>query len=883
MPGLPPCRRPPRLPFLASVIFRTLIPLAEREEVLEDLGAEFARRQEVCGRAAAERWLWREALGSLPPLMRRIWWRGMTGFEPRANRLQPGGPMVESWIFDFRYAIRCLKRRPTYAILAVLTLALGAGGTAAIFSVARTLLFEPLPIAHEQQVGVFYFPYSWNESEFIYLRGRFPGFRNVAAYRGDNATLESEGAPLRLVEGMAVSSEFFDVLGAPTMLGRTFKAGDDATGTEPASVLSYSLWQELGADPAIIGRQLRLGGVNRTVLGVMPKDFWYPSPTTRVWNSTPLDPQNRSGRYSLVGRVADGASIAHMDGPLGAIAAALGRQYKYPPQWDKTKSPFITPVREYLVGKVSPSVKAALAAMAIILLMACANVAALMLGQVDARATETAVRSALGANRQRLVQQLVFESLAIGLLAGLAGAMLAYGGFAVLVQSLPLGDLADNAHLDWTVFWASMLAALGAAAVVALVSSIALWRGSSLQATMAPTRTGGVGGRGGRLEGSLVVAQMALAVLLAAGAGLLIRSVANLRAIDPGIDVRNVVAIDATMPTRLTLEERRRAVLEMVRTLQALPGVRSAALTEKLPLRGTGDNFGISIRSKPDAGGTTAFRMVSRDYFTTLGMPIVKGRSFETQDRQGSDRVVIVNEALAAKYFPNEDPIGQVLRTFDESGERIIGVVANAAEANLTDVSVPARYMLYDQLPVAIWNQVTFVLKADAPTKVPAVLENARSMIQRAGSELAVQQSMTMKGVFDLALGATGQIVTLLTLLAGLALLLGAVGVYGVMTHYVTRRSRDYGICIALGQMPAGVVRQVVGRGAALVAVGGTIGMTAAMAATKVLSTLLYGVTATDPVSLASAIAVLLVVGVLAAFVPARRASLTDPAAILRQ
>jgi predicted permease len=878
-----PHRPSPRLPLFAAAIFRTLVPIAEREEVLEDLRAEFARHLEEHGRAAARRWLWREALGSLPPLVRRLWWRGMTGFEARANRMQPGGPMVESWIVDFRYALRRLMRRPAYALLAVLTLALGAGGTAAIFSVTRALLLEPLPIAHEDHVGVFYFPYSWNESEFLYLRGKFPGFRDVAAYRGDNATLERDGAPLQFLEGMAVTAEFFDVLGARAMLGRTFKPGDDAAGAEPTSVLSQSLWQELGADPAIVGRQLRLGGVNRTVVGVMPKNFWYPSPTTRVWNSTPLDPQSRSGRYSLIGRVADGASIAHMDGPLRAIADALGRQYRYSPQWDKTKSPYITPVREYLVGNVSPSVKATLAAMAVILLIACANVAALMLGQVDARATELAVRSALGANRQRLVQQLASESIAIGLLAGITGALLAYAGFAVLVQSLPLGDLADNAHLDWTVFWTSMLAALAAAAIVAFVAGIALWRGSSLQATMATTRTGGVRGRGGRLEASLVVAQMALAVLVAAGAGLLIRSVANLRAIDPGIDTHNVVAIDAAMPARLTLDEQRRAVLDMVRTLQALPGVKSAGVTEKLPLRGSGYNFGIGIRSKPDAGGTTAFRIVSGDYFTTLGMPIAKGRNFEIQDRQGSDRVVVVNEALVAKYFPNENPIGQVLQTFDRSGERIIGVVANAAEANLTDAPVPARYMIYDQLPVAIGNQVTFVLKADAPTSVPAVLETARSTIQRTGSQLAVQKSMTMNGVFDLALGPTAQIVTLLTLLAGLALLLGAVGVYGVMTHYVTRRSRDYGVCIALGQLPSGIVRQVVGRGAALVAVGGTIGITAAIAATKVLSTLLFGVTATDPVSLASAIVVLLAVGILAAFVPARRASLTDPAVILRQ
>lgn len=871
-----------RLPLIVSAVFKTLLPLAEREEVLADLRDEYARRAAADGRAAARRWLCRETLGSLPALARRTWWRGMTGFEPRANRMRPGGPMFESWIMDFRYAVRRLIRRPTYAALAVLTLALGAGGTAAIFSIVRALLLEPLPIAHEDQVGVFWFPYSWNESEFLYLRGNFAGFRNVAAYRPDNATLESEGSPLRLVEGLATSSEFFDVLGTPALLGRTFKAGDDIAGAEPATVLSYTLWQELGSDPGIVGRQLRLGGMSRTVLGVMPKGFWYPSPVIRVWNSTSLNPENRSGRYSLIGRVAEGASVEHMEGPLGAIAAALGTQYRYPAQWDKTKSPSITPVREYLVGDVSPSLEATLAAMTVILLMACGNVAALMLGQVDARATEMAVRSALGADRRRLVQQLVLESLAIGLLAGVGGAALAFSGFAVLLRSLPLGDLADNAHLDWTLLWASMSAALAAAVVIALVSGAALWRGSSLSATMATTRTGGVAGRGGRLEGSLVVAQMALAVLLAAGAGLLIRSVANLRAINPGLDTRAVVAIDATMPTRLVNGDRRRTILDMVRTLQALPGVEAAAATQKLPLRGSGYNFGIGIRSKPDAGGTTAFRMVSRDYFTTLGMRIVEGRNFDISDREGSDRVVIINEALAAKYFPKEDPLGQVLQTFDETGERVIGVVANAAEANLTDAPVPARYMLYDQLPDAISPGVTFVLKADSETNVPALVEGARSTIRRAGSQLAVQKSMTLTGLFDLAIGATGQVVTLLTLLAGLALILGAVGVYGVISHYVTRRSRDYGICIALGQTPSRVVRQVVGSGAALVAAGSAIGIAGALAGTKVLTTLLYGIKATDPVSLVAAVIVLQFVGILAAFVPARRASLTDPAAVLR-
>ena len=791
--------------------------------------------------------------------------------------------MFESWIMDFRYAGRRLMARPTYALLAILTLALGAGGTAAIFSVVRTLLLEPLPMAREEQVGVLWFTGSWSEAEFLHLRPQFPGFQKMAAYRPDDATLETPGGPLRLVTGVAVSAELFDVLGAGPLLGRTFRSGDDLPGAEPATVLSHTLWQELGSDPSIVGKPLRLGGVTRTVVGVMPRGFWFPSPTTRVWNAVALDPQNGSGRYTLIGRIAEGASIEHMGGPLRAIADAAGARFPSPGPWDKTKAPDITPAREFFVGDVRPSLVATLAAMGVILLIACANVAALMLGQVDARATELAVRAALGANRQRLIQQLVLESIVIGLMAGALGAALATIGFEVLVQSLPLGELAGSARLDWTVFWASMLAALIAAVLIAIVPGLALWRGSSLQSTMATTRTGGVAGRGGRLEGALVIAQMALAVLLAAGAGLLIRSVANLRSIDPGLNPRGVVIVDATMPTRLARPERRRAILEMLPALQALPGVTSVAAAQKLPLRGSGDNWGLAIPGRTDLrGSTTAFRMVTRDYFATLGIPLRAGRNFDQSDRETSDRLVIINEAMAAKFFPGKDPVGRLIQTFDDRGERIIGVVGNAAEAQLTDDPVPARYMLYEHVP-PVWHQVSFVLRTDSEETIPALLEGARSTIRREGSQLAVQETTTMQAVFDRSVGAAGQIVTLLTLLAGLALVLGAVGVYGVISHYVMRRSRDYGICIALGQPPPQVVRQVVGRGVGLVAVGSAIGVLAALGVTRVLSSLLYGVQATDPLALGAAVAVLLGVGVVAAFVPARRASLTDPAVVLRQ
>jgi putative ABC transport system permease protein len=871
-------------PPLVRAIFRSLLPIAERDEVLAELHAEFMVRASQHGRPAARRWAWRQALGSVPALIGRGWWRGMSGFEPQANRLRPGGPMFESWIMDFRYAVRRLLRRPTYAALAVLTLALGAGGTAAIYSVVRALLLDPLPIAREHEVGVLWFDGSWSEAEFAFLRPDFPGFQKMAAYRPDDTTIEMPGGALRLATGVAATAELFDVLGTAPMLGRTFQPGDDLAGAPPASVISYSMWQELGSDPAIIGTPIRLGGVARTVIGVMPRGFWFPSPETRVWSALAINPQNGSGRYTLVGRVADGLALGQVDGQLRALAARVGEQFPAPAEWDKRNAPAVTPAREFFVGDMRPSLLATLAAMGVILLIACANVAALMLGQVDARATELAVRSALGANRQRLVQQLALESIVIGLAAGLVGALIAVGGFEILVQSLPLGEMAQTAALDWTVFAAAMLAALASAVFIAIVPGAALWRGSSLQSTMATTRTAGVAGRGGRLEGGLVIAQMALAVLLAAGAGLLIRSVANLRAIDPGVDTEGVLVVDAAMPTRLTTAQRRRAILEMVPALQSLPGVTGVAAAQRVPLNGqAGDNWGIRVVGKPDLpSSTTAFRMVTREYFDTIGMPIRAGRNFEPSDREGSDRVVIVNEALAAKYFPGEDPIGRVLTTFDTNGERIIGVVGNASEAILTDAPAPARYMLYEHVP-PVWHKVSFVIRTASDGLAGTLLESARATIQRQNSQLAVQQTTTMQARFDRAVGAAGQIVTLLTVLAGLALVMGAIGVYGVISHYVSRRTRDYGVRLALGQAPAAIVRQVVGRGVALVAVGAGIGIVAALALTRVIASLLYGIDATDPLAMAGAVVLLLGVGVAAAYVPARRASLTDPALVLRQ
>ena len=868
---------------LLLAFVRALLPYAERAEVLDDLVSEHAARRAAAGRVQATVWLWRQLLGSIPALARRTMWRGWTGFEPRANRFQSGGLVVESWIMDVRYSARRLASRPAYTLLVVLTLALGAAGTAAIFSIVRALLLDPLPVAREQQIGVLWFDGSWTEQEFLHFRPNFPGFQTMGAYMPGDMTLDRPGEPLRLVRGISTSAELFDVLAARPFLGRTFHPGDDLVNAAPVTVLSYGLWQELGGDPSIVGRQLQLGGRPRTIVGVMPRGFWFPSPAIRMWNAAPLRPDNQSGNWTLVGRVADGANVEHMQAPLAAIAAELGRTYKYPPSWDKTKAPTLTPLREFLVGDVRAGLLATFAAMALILLIACVNVSALMLGQVAGRNSELAVRTALGAGRQRLVQQLVLESVLIGVLAGAAGAALAAGGFTVLLPSLPLGALAETTSLDWTVLATSLVIAMLAASAIAIIPAAALWR-SNLQATIATARAGGISGRGGRLEGALVIAQIAVAVLLACGAGLLLRSVANLRAINAGIRIDNVAVVDATMPAQFTIDQRRRAVLDAVGALQALPGVRVAAAAERIPLRGSSDNWGMEIRGKPEAKGiVTAFRIITDGYFKTMGIAVHRGRGFEPADRLSTERLVVINEALAAKYFPGEDPIGRYVETFDDRGERIIGIAANAAENTLIDPPVPARYMLYEHVPVML-PAATFVLAGASADDVPRLMAAARGLIQReGGSRLALERTLSMASVFEDAVGAPGRLATLLSLLAGLALLLGTIGVYGMISHFVTRRVREYGIRLALGLPPGRVVSLVLGRGLRLVTIGSAVGIVGALILTRLLASLLYGVGATDPGVLAAAVAALLAAGAFAAFIPALRASRIDPASVLRQ
>ncbi len=856
--------------------------------MLADARAEYAARAAAHGAAAARRWLWRQALGSAPALVGWSWWRGWTGFEPQANTYRPGAPMTLShWLADARYAARRLRARPAYTLLAVLTLALGVGGTAAIFGVARPLVVDPLPYAHAGEVGTFWMPGWWTEEEFVFLRDKFSGFRAVAAHRPGDVTLRQGDGPARLVPGLTASAELFDVLGARPLVGRAFRAGDDGQGAEPVAVLSYGLWRELGGTPALLGTRLTLDGVPRTVVGVMPRGFWYPDPSVRVWLPRPLNPEGRNGSYTLVGRVAPGQDVRRMDAHLRRLAAVIADRFDYVARADKTRGAALTPLREALLGSARPAVVATVAAMGLILLIACANVAALMLGQVEGRGSELALRSALGAGRRRLTQQIVVEALLVGLGAGVLGAALAAAGFHALASALPIGAWAEGARLDWTTFAAALAIAVGAVLLVALVPSFSLWRGD-LRGALGRARTGGIQGRGGRVERGLVVAEVALAMLIASGAALLVRSVANLYAIDPGIDTRGVAVVDVVSRLGLPAGERGRTVDELTAALGALPGARSAAAAMKIPLRGGGDSFGLAAAGRPASERTnTYFRVVSPAYFAAMGIAVRDGRAFDASDRPvhpdstAAEISVVVNQALARKHFPGASPLGRYLEGGFDARQRIVGVVDDVAEAALTDGPEPTAYYLGSQ---AGWfgNRTTFVVRAARPDDAEALLDRARAVVNRTAPGFAVQEVTTMSRVFDTAVGPARQVMALLSLLSALALALGAVGIYGVISHFAARRKRDWAIRLALGLPASRVVRHIVGQGTGLVAAGIALGVAGTAALARLLATFLFGVGAVDPLALAGAAAALLAVGLVAAFVPARRAGAVAPATVLR-
>lgn len=785
-------------------------------------------------------------------------------------------------VVDVRHAVRQFRRRPAFSALGIATLGIGLAATIGLFGVIQSLLLRPLPIRDEGALRIFWSDYDWRGVEFDFLKERPGAFAGLAAYSSDAATLRGAQGSSVLLQAVT-SAEFFDVLGTPAFMGRTFQPGEDRPGAAPVAVISHGMWQrELGADPDILGRGITLSGRLVTVVGVMPQGFFFPTPEHRLWTPLVLDPAtsnyNNNGWLVLFGRVRDGVSEAQVASAVTGLATALGERFTYPAAWDKTKKASLRTARDYLVGDVKPALLLLFGASVLLLLIACANVAALVLSRTADRSHEMALRVSLGAGRMRLVRQIVAESLTFSLVAGVVGAVVATLGLRVLVGSLPLpSDLGATVRMDWTAFVVALTLSALLGLLVSIAPARALLMGSVVGLSGARGATAAAG-RAGRIHQGLVGVEAAVAVLLVAGALLLVRSVSGLLAVDLGFDPRGVVAIDVSMTDDDFDPAQRRRLFESVRERVAqLPGVTSAAWTNRLPVRDGGWQGPVSVEGVAELQGADApnalFREVSPGFLETMRIQLTRGRPLEASDREGAPRVALVNQAFAQRAWPGQDPIGRRLR-LGVTGDTVT-VVGITADVRSTAVTGSNPFVTWVPDAQGDNNYKTLVVRVEGAQ--PTVLDAIRRITIDVDPRIATNRPTSMDDVMAGALSQPLQLRFFLSLFGVLALTLGMVGIYSVSSYAVARRRPEIGVRMALGASPGRVLRSIVRDAVIPVIIGAVAGLAAAVVLTRALAGFLYGVSGTDPISLSGAAAALLLAGSLAAAIPAWRASRVNP------
>jgi predicted permease len=790
---------------------------------------------------------------------------------------------------DLRVGARGLRRARGFTIVAVLTLGLGIGGALALYGAVYALLVRPLPFGAGDRIEVFWFDQSWRGEEFDHIRDGGRAFDLLAAYGNGMLTLRQDGNRVPVPTVMA-SAELFDVLREPAFLGRTFRRGEDRPGAEPVVVLAHALWQqEIGGDEGLVGRTIDLDGTPTTVIGVMGPDFFFPDPEQRAWRPLALDPADpaysSNGWLVVIGRTAAGATPARVRADVLAIAARLGERFSYPSEWDKTVGAHSVPLRTHLFGEVRPVLRLLQAATALLLVMALVNVAALLLSRMVDRGHEMRLRAALGAGRGRLVRQVLAESVLIAAVAGGLGILFAIGSFGALAARLPLGGgFGDAIRLEPRLVVAAFGGAILLGVLVALAPLQRLLR--DRPASLRPGARGETGASrpaSGWLQPVLVATQIVVAVLMVAGATLFSRSAAHLYRVDIGLNPEGVGALTVGVDPA-TPGGPRAWVPRLLEDVRAVPGVERAAFGVRLPLRDGGIQGSTAVRDRPELTGEAAlnayFRPITPDYLETMGMRLLEGRNFTGGDRADSELVAVVNRTFAREVWPGESALGKgVIPTFGRDWARVVGVVADVP---LEGVRAPAPrvvYVPYDQWEGAWPGGVLTYRTSGDPADL---LASVRAAAERSDPTALAMRPTTLRQAVDGSIADALRLRFFLGALALLALLVGAVGVYGVVSCEVSRRTREYGIRMALGADRARVLRDVLRREAPQVVAGVIVGVGLALLAARAAAGLVYGVRPIDPVSLLVAAGALLSVGALAALSPALRASGVDPARVLR-
>ncbi len=840
--------------------------------------------------------------GMSPDAARRTALMQSGGFTRGAEGVheQHGLPWLQETLRDARLALRALRHNPAYTVVAVVTLALGVGANTAIFSVVRGVVLRPLPyreperlVSLESTIGER--GSSVSVPDFLDWRAQSSSMRGISAsYTGTQQTvLTGSGEPERLAQ-VRVSANTLDVLGIAPLLGRGFADGEDDPGAPRVALLREDFWlRRFGGDSSLVGRTLIFDGFPTTIIGIAPRTLRWPAEAD-VWMTTRFTPRDaapaaRGARWlTVIGRLADHATLSQSRDEFSAIATRL---QQLDPAHNGDVGTRVTPLLESMTGDLETPLYVLLGAVGFVLLIACANVASLSLGRVAARDGELAVRTALGASRGRIARQVLTENLVLATIGGVAGigvAILALKALlAVAPPDLPrVGDV----RLDGSVIAFTFALTVFSGIVFGVFPAV----------RAAPTgvhdrlRSAGRGGRGSREHGRsrrvLVVAEVALAVVLVTGAGLLLRSFALLRAVDPGFRTDGVTTFSVLLPsTRYDGEARVESfTADLLARLHRLPGVSSAAMSFALPLSGDSFGFTFTISGRETASGAdeprAQARVASDEYFAAMGIPLVRGRLFDERDQRGGHQVLVISSELARRYFPNEDPIGRVLQTGwgngvpgQAFGGEVIGVVGDVRQSAIEQAATPHMYMRAAQWPL---DEFDVVVRSSAP--YAAVVSGAHGVLRALDPDIPLGAARPLGDLVDGALGHRRFYMLLLGAFAGVALALALVGIYGVIAYAVRQRRQELGVRLALGASRAGVVRLVLGDGLRLVAIGVVTGTIAAFALTRLLATLLYEVTPTDPATFSLSVLALVAAATVACVLPARGAARLDPVETIR-
>ncbi len=791
---------------------------------------------------------------------------------------------------DLRYGARMLLKRPGFTSIVVLTLALGIGANTAIFSVVNDALLRRLPYDATRLVAVDSFnpqkEVNWgaaSPADFWDWKEQSQSFEQLAAYVGRGVNLK-EAERTEVLGGAFVSVNFFEAFGVSPLLGRAFVKEEGLMSGPHAIVLSHRFWQRrFGGDPQVVGRTFRTDDGAVTVIGVMPPEFRFPS-YAEVWTPMPRDSgemKRRSSRYySVVGRIKQGETMASAEAEMKAIAARLALAN---PKENQSWTVRLMPWREHLVQGSKTSLLILAGAVGFVLLIACANVANLLLTRATARRNELAIRLALGASRRRLLRQLLTESLLLALLGGAVGLLFAVWGVEALTGLLPqlkasfqsLAELRDEIRVDRAVLLYSL--------AVSLLSGLFFGLIPGWQAT-APTvqeqlKEGkhGSGSARQRVRNALVVAEIALALVLLAGAGLLMNSFVRMRRVELGYDPHRLMTLSLVLPT----ENKQGFVEQVLQRVGTTPGVESAALMSFTTLGGLNMPFNLEGSPLPNGDVSVAYSAVSPTYFRTLRAPLRAGREFNDRDLADSPGVAIINETLARQYFAGENPIGKKL-TLSYLNRRlareIVGVASDLKQDEPSKPTLPEIIVPFAQLP---WFGGTLLVRS--ATEDPLAIKTAvQQAIWSVSKELPESKAETLEQMLSGQVAEPRLYTFLLGIFAATALLLAAIGIYGVMAYSVAQRTHEFGIRMALGAQQADVLKLVIGQGMKLVLFGVAIGLMVAFGLTRLLKSWLFGVSATDPLTFVLIALLLALVALLACYIPARRGMKVDPLTALR-